>query len=196
MFFKAGNTAVISAGTKSSEGADAGVTPGHQYNSLMLALRYLYVLALVIWLGGMVLAGMVVAPAAFGVLEAWNPAEGRVLAGQVFGRVLDRLYLIAYVAGGLMFITLTVQRIMGPRPKAYGIRVGILAVMIGVNAYLATIISPRIDTLQLQVRGPMNRLAIDDPRRIEFERLHGLSAPLMGVAIVGGLALIGWETRE
>ena len=46
------------------------------------------VLALVLWLGGMTIAGFVVAPTTFGVLEAWNPSTGRVLAGQVFGAVL------------------------------------------------------------------------------------------------------------
>ena len=57
---------------------------------LMRPLRYLYILALVLWLGGMAIAGLVVAPVTFGVLEAWNPTMGRVLAGQVFGAVLAR----------------------------------------------------------------------------------------------------------
>ena len=60
----------------------------------MRALRYVYVLALVMWLGGMAIAGLVVAPTTFGVLEAWNPSTGRVLAGEVFGAVLRRLYLV------------------------------------------------------------------------------------------------------
>ena len=61
----------------------------------MRPLRYLYVLALVLWLGGMAIAGLVVAPTTFGVLEAWNPSTGRVLAGEVFGAVLGRVHLIA-----------------------------------------------------------------------------------------------------
>ena len=51
----------------------------------MIFLRYLYVLALVVWLGGMVVAGGVAAPSIFAVLQEWNPVEGRVLAGRVFG---------------------------------------------------------------------------------------------------------------
>ena len=62
----------------------------------MILLRYLYILALVVWLGGMVVAGGVVAPSIFGVLEEWNPVEGRVLAGRVFGEVLQRLYWLGY----------------------------------------------------------------------------------------------------
>jgi hypothetical protein len=61
----------------------------------MPVLRYSYIVALVVWVGGTVVAGAVVAPSVFGVLQAWNPGEGRVLAGQVFGTVLQRLQLIA-----------------------------------------------------------------------------------------------------
>ena len=162
----------------------------------MRSLRYLYVLALVLWLGGMATAGLVVAPVTFGVLEAWNPATGRMLAGTVFGAVLDRLSLIAYAAGGVMFVVLTVQRLLGPRPRSYGIRVGIIALMLAVTMYADLVAAPRIGELQSQVSGPMNQLAAGDARRVEFDRLHGLSTTLITMAIGGGLVLLGWETRE
>ena len=162
----------------------------------MRPLRYLYVLALVMWLGGMSIAGLVVAPTTFGVLEAWNPATGRVLAGQVFGAILARMHLIAYVAGAIMVIVLTVQRLLGPRPRSYGIRVGLLGLMLVLTAYSGVIIAPRIDALQKDVAGPMNALAADDARRIDFDRLHSLSTMLVMATLVGGLVLAGWETRE
>jgi Domain of unknown function (DUF4149) len=162
----------------------------------MLSLRYLYVLALVMWLGGMAVAGFVVAPATFGVLEAWNPAIGRVLAGQVFGEVLRRLYLVAYGAGAVMFVVLTLQRVLGPRPRSYGLRIGLIMVMLALIGYAGLRISPRIDALQSQVSGPMNQLATDDPRRVEFDGLHRLATALMSAAIVSGLVLVVWEARE
>ncbi len=85
-----------------------------QYNSLMRPLRYLYALALVVWLGGMVVAGFVVAPTTFSVLEGWDAATGRVLAGQVFGAVLRRVHLIGYGAAIVMLLALTLQRVLGP----------------------------------------------------------------------------------
>jgi uncharacterized membrane protein len=162
----------------------------------MRSLRYLYVLALVLWLGGMTIAGLVVAPVTFSVLEAWNPTTGRVLAGDVFGAVLERISLIAYLAGVLMFIVLTVQRLLGPRPRSYGIRVGIIAVMLALTMYADMVAAPRIDELQSQVSGPMNQLPTSDARRLEFDRLHSLSTALILAAIGGGLVLLGWETRE
>jgi hypothetical protein len=148
------------------------------------------------WLGGMSIAGLVVAPTTFGVLEAWNPATGRVLAGQVFGAVLARMHLIAYVAGAIMLIVLTVQRLLGPRPRSYGIRVGLLGLMLALTAYSGVLVAPRIDHLQAEVAGPINALTTDDPRRVEFDRLHSLSTTLVMATLVGGLVLVGWETRE
>jgi uncharacterized membrane protein len=162
----------------------------------MRSLRYLYVLALVLWLGGMTIAGLVVAPVTFSVLEAWNPTTGRVLAGDVFGAVLERVSLIAYLAGVVMFVVLTVQRLLGPRPRSYGIRVGIIGVMLAVTMYADMVAAPRIDELQSQVSGPMTQLPVSDARRLEFDRLHSLSTTLILAAIGGGLVLLGWETRE
>jgi hypothetical protein len=162
----------------------------------MRVLRYLYVLALVLWLGGMAIAGLVVAPVTFDVLEAWNPSTGRVLAGDVFGAVLARLSRIGYIAGGVMFVVLTVLRLLGPRPRAYGVRVALIAAMLGLVFYADRVAAPRIDELQAAVSGPMNQLPATDVRRLEFDRLHRLSTSLTIAAMLGGLMLVAWETRE
>lgn len=167
-----------------------------QYNSLMRPLRYLYVLALVLWLGGMMVAGFVVAPTTFSVLEAWDTSTGRVLAGQVFGAVLRRVHLIGYGAAIVMLLVLTLQRVLGPRPRHYGIRVGLLALMLGLMLYSGMALTPRIDRIQAEVTGPMNRLPTDDARRLEFDGLHRLSTILVTATIAGGLVLLAWETRE
>ena len=96
----------------------------------MILLRYLYVLALVVWLGGMVVAGGVAAPSIFTVLQEWNPVEGRVLAGRVFGEVLQRLYWLGYASAAVMFVALTLHRLLGARPIRYGVRAIILALMV------------------------------------------------------------------
>ena len=162
----------------------------------MRAVRYLYVLALVVWLGGITVAGLIVAPVTFRMLEAWNPTTGRVLAGDVFGAVLSRMNLVAYVAAAIMFVALTLQRLVGPRPRSYGIRVGVIAAMLAFTMYSGLVAAPRIDELQAGVSGPMSQLPVDDGRRLEFDRLHYLSTSLAMATIVGGLVLLGWETRE
>ena len=44
----------------------------------MLALRYIYVLTLVVWLGGMLTLGALVAPTIFQVLQTHELVDGRV----------------------------------------------------------------------------------------------------------------------
>jgi hypothetical protein len=162
----------------------------------MRLLRYIYLLGLVAWLGGMAAAGSIVAPLTFRVLERWNADTGRVLAGEVFGAILARMHLVAYVAGGIMFVALTIRRVLGPRPRSYGIRAGLLAVMVALTIYSGVIIAPRIDAIQAEVHGPMSKTPADDPRRIEFDRLHATSTVLVTATLIGGLLLLGWEVRE
>ena len=162
----------------------------------MVLLRYLYVVALVLWVGGLITAGAVVAPSVFGVLQAWNEAQGRVLAGRVFGEVLLRLTWLSYAMAGVMFITLTLHRLLGARPVKYGIRVGIMGLMLLLMMYMGFFLLPGVDAIQAQVQGPVGSLPATDPLRVEFDRLHGLSNILFSITAIGGLALCWWETRE
>jgi uncharacterized membrane protein len=162
----------------------------------MVLLRYLYVVALVVWVGGLIVAGAIVAPSVFGVLQAWNASEGRVLAGQVFGAVLVRLTWLSYAMGVLMFVALTLHRLLGARPLKYGIRVGIMAVMLLMMFAMGAYMIPRINAIQAQVTGPVAALAETDARRIEFDKLHSYSNILFSITALGGLALCWWEARE
>jgi hypothetical protein len=162
----------------------------------MFLLRYLYVVALVLWVGGLIVAGALVAPSVFGVLQAWQAAEGRVLAGQVFGEVLLRLTWLSYAMGGIMFITLTLHRLLGARPVKYGIRVGIMGVMLTMMMVTGFYLIPGVNAIQADVKGPVAELPDADPRRLEFDRLHGLSNAFFAITAIGGLALCWWEARE
>jgi Domain of unknown function (DUF4149) len=162
----------------------------------MVLLRYLYVVALVLWVGGLITAGALVAPSVFGVLQAWNESQGRVLAGQVFGEVLLRLTWLSYAMGAVMFITLTLHRLLGARPVKYGIRVGIMGLMLLMMMVTGFILIPQVDAIQAQVQSPVAQLADTHPLRLEFNRLHGISNILFSITAIGGLALCWWEARE
>jgi len=162
----------------------------------MILLRYLYVVALVLWVGGLITAGALVAPSVFGVLQAWNASQGRVLAGEVFGEVLLRLTWLSYVMGGVMFVALTLHRLLGARPVKYGVRVGIMAMMLVMMMITGFVLIPEVDAIQAQVAGPVAELPDTDARRVEFNRLHGLSNILFSITAIGGLALCWWEARE
>jgi uncharacterized membrane protein len=162
----------------------------------MLALRYLYVLALVVWLGGMVILGALVAPTTFQVLQASAPATGRELAGAVFGAMLARFNYVAYTAGGLLLVTLAVMRVLGPRPRHVGVRAIIAALMLAVALYSGRVVLRQIDAVQSEAGELPSRLVAGDERRVRFDALHLLSVRLMMFNIAGGLVLLYWEARE
>ena len=162
----------------------------------MVVLRYLYVLALVVWLGGLIVVGAIVAPSVFDLLQASNAADGRILAGAVVGEVLRRVHRLAYATGAVMLVVLTVQRVLGPRPVSYGIRASIAGTMLALTVVSGSVISPRVEAVAKKVDGPVASLPPDDTRRIEFYRLHGWSNLLLAATALGGLVLLFWEARE
>ena len=166
------------------------------YNVQMLAVRYVYVLALVVWLGGMVVLGAIVAPATFQVLQAAVPIDGRALAGNLFGTVLARFHYVAYAAGGTLLITLALMRVLGPKPRAFAVRFLIVAAMLAVAVYSGVVVLGTIDAIQLEVGGLPSRLPVDDARRIRFDQLHQLSTQLMMTNVIAALALLYWEARD
>jgi uncharacterized membrane protein len=162
----------------------------------MLALRYVYVLALVVWLGGMVVLGAIVAPATFQVLQASAPATGRALAGELFGQILARFHYVAYAAGGVLLVSLAVMAVLGPRPPGFALRLLVVAVMLLVAMYSGLVVLQTIDAIQLEVGGLPSLLPAGDPRRLRFDALHVLSTRLMMANIAGALALLYWEARD
>src|SRR5580693_8505779 len=69
------------------------------YNSpVMSFLRFLMVLSLVVWIGGLIFFAFVLAPTAFQVLPNTH------LAGNVVGRALGKLHWIAIIAGIVFLI--------------------------------------------------------------------------------------------
>ena len=162
----------------------------------MLALRLVYVLALAVWLGGMTILGAVVAPSIFQTLPSADPESGRALAGLAFGAILTRFHYVAYGCGVLLLVTLVVIALLGPRPRHFAIRCGIVTAMLLVAAYSGVIVLGEIDAIQREVGTLASRLPEGDPRRLRFNELHQLSTRLMMLNLVGALALLYWEARE
>tara|TARA_B100001123_G_scaffold449662_1_gene615963 strand:- start:5174 stop:5650 length:477 start_codon:yes stop_codon:yes gene_type:complete len=158
----------------------------------------MYLLTLGTWLGGMVLLGTVAAPAIFQTLQISQGPGGNVLAGAVFGNVLDRFHYISYACGSLMFVSLIGMALNGSKPVAFALRSVIIIGMLALALYSGMIVSNRITQLQSEIGKNISpsTLASTDNRRIQFDRLHQLSTRLMMVNIVGALALLCWEARK
>lgn len=164
----------------------------------MLVLRYAYALALAVWLGGMVALGAIVAPSTFQVLETQQASAGRVLAGAVFGTVLNRFQWIAYACGAVVLITLAVMALLGPRPKGFAARSAIAVIMLGVALYAGFVVYRQVDAVQHEIGTTVSpsTLPADDARRVRFDALHQLSTRLMMINMAGAVILLYWQARE
>jgi hypothetical protein len=162
----------------------------------VIALRYVYVLALVVWLGGMVVLGAVIAPTTFQVLQASAPETGRALAGELFGTILARFHYVAYACGGVLLISLGALAVLGPRPRAFAVRLGLIAAMLLVSVYSGVIVLDNIDSVQAEAGRLPSLLPAGNPLRVRFDQLHQLSTRLMLVNIAGAIVLLYWEARD
>jgi hypothetical protein len=94
----------------------------------MLAIRYLTLAALVVWLGGMVTLGLIVAPSA---------------------EEMQHFHSIGFACGAIIFICLFVLKFVGPPPHYFFRRAGIVAFMLVVAAYAA--LRPQASTLTMTI---------------------------------------------
>jgi len=158
----------------------------------MLALRYAALLALAVWVGGLVALGAVAAPAIFDVLGD----AGRARAASVFGEVLSRFHAITYACGGIIVASLALRAVLGPRPRRFAVRVSIAGLMLAATAWVGFVVAPRLASVQKEIGGLPSSLPENDERRLAFARGHRLSTTLELVPLAGGLALLFWELKD
>jgi hypothetical protein len=129
------------------------------------------------WLGAALLMTLVVAPAAFAALPS------RALAGLLVGRVLPALFY-GGMATGVAVAALTWNELRLPHRR---VRIASALLLSSGSAIAQLVVGPRIARLRASIGPSLDALAADDPRRVAFGRLHGVSVLWLGVAMVGAL---------
>jgi len=162
----------------------------------MSFLRFVSVVILAIWIGGLLVLGAVVAPTLFAALQAHDPGGGRALAADVFGVIFGKFLTASWLLGGFMIVSLAVRAALGPRPRLTGIRVLTVAAMLAISIGTSVILAPRIDRLRRETPGAIATLTDADPRKIEFNRLHAVSNGLILITLIAGLGLLWFETHD
>ena len=162
----------------------------------MLALRFAGLLALAVWLGGLLSLGGIAAPVAFEVAESQQVANGRALAGAIVGEALRRFHLVSYACGGMLLASLVARAILGPRPRRFGVRTGIAAVMLGTALYSGIVVTGRLERLRKEIGTAPSSLPEGDPRRAAFGRLHAQSTTLQLVPLIGTVLLLVAELKD
>jgi uncharacterized membrane protein len=162
----------------------------------MVALRCLYLIALVFWVGGMVALGALAAPATFDVLEAHHGFGGRLEAGDVFGEMLRRFRFFEYGSATILLGCFGALSYRDPRPAALGIRAVTVIAMLGVSLYAGFVITAQVAEVQVEIQNSIATLGNGGQFAARFDYLYMLTTVLLLVNLTGGLSLIYWEARE
>ncbi|MGE5084584.1 MAG: DUF4149 domain-containing protein [Acidobacteriota bacterium] len=147
-------------------------------------LRFLMLLSLVVWIGGLVFFAFVLAPTAFQVLPNTH------LAGNVVGRALGKLHWLAVFSGIVFLISsLLYNRVTQGSPHLFAGRHVLIVVMLALTLFSQYWIIPHMDTLRATV-SDFAAVPLNDPARVQFDTLHAWSTRVEGAVLVLGLVAV------
>jgi Domain of unknown function (DUF4149) len=149
-------------------------------------LKFVKVFALGTWVGSIIYFVAIVTRGAFAVLT-------RDQAGLLIGFTLAGLHEIGIIAAVVYLIAaaglaMSVKALV--KPAALGV---ILMLLLTLESQRMVI--PRMETLRRDM-GSVESTPATDPRRVEFDRLHGVSVDLEAGVLLVGLVALFLSTRE
>jgi len=137
----------------------------------------IYHLAVTCWLGGAALFTFILTPILF-------KSYSRDIAGNIVGILFPGYFQWGLACGVIALLCLPLTR--GRQVMASGI---VLAVMLILTATQAFIIEPRAAELKRQIPS-FETTPTDYPQRVQFRKLHGISASANLAVIAGGAILV------
>jgi hypothetical protein len=160
-----------------------------RYPCRMIFLRFLMLLCLVVWIGGLIFFP-IIAQISFSVSPSAH------LAGLLVRNSLIALHRTGMAAGGLFLMcSLVENRLLRGSWNALRAAHLLILAMLALTAISQFKIIPHMDQLRLAA-GEMAFLSKTDPARIQFDSLHAWSTRLEGVVLVLGLLLLYLTTRR
>jgi hypothetical protein len=150
----------------------------------MSFLRFLMLLSLVVWIGGIIFFS-VLAPTAFHVLPT------RLLAGTLVGNLLTKLHWIA-IGSGIVYLisSLAYSRVTDGTAHIFAMRHVLICLMLALTLFSQFWITPRMITLRAQVANFDSAATLNDTARVQFDALHAWSTRVEVTVLLLGLAVV------
>jgi uncharacterized membrane protein len=156
----------------------------------MSFLRFLMLLSLVCWIGGLIFFAFVVAPTAFSVLPTSH------LAGNVVGRSLGKLHWIGLISGIVFLVSsLLYSRFTDGTAHVFAPRHVLLCLMLALTLISQFGIIPRMDALRASL-GEVGSVPMDNPERVQFDALHVWSTRVEGAVLLLGLVAVYLTAKQ
>ena len=156
----------------------------------MNVLRFFLLLALVIWIGGIIYFAAAVAPTVFKVLPT------RHLAGAVVTRSLAILHGMGIVCA-IVFLVTSMLDSYSARAAAYPFapRHLLVYVMLALTVVSQFVVSAKMAALRAAM-GEIDLVPVADARRIAFNQLHAWSTRLESGVLILGLVVLFLVARR
>ena len=155
----------------------------------MSFVRFLMLLSLIVWLGGLIFFP-VVAQTAFSVLP--TPA----LAGSVVRRSLATLHWMGIVSGFVFLSSsLVYSRISTGEAHTFSPRNVLICLMLALTLISQFAIIPRMDLLRASI-GQIDAVPSDNPARVQFDALHHWSTRVESGVLLLGLVVAYLTSRS
>lgn len=156
----------------------------------MSFLRFFILLCLILWLGGIVFFGAVMAPTLFSVLPS------RTLAGSVVNPTLNHLHWIGLFCG-LIFLGCSALHdyVANGDFHLLSARHTLVILMLVLTAISLFVVTPRMAALRTQM-GVIDYVPASDPLHRQFTALHVWSTRLEGAVLLLGLGVVYSVARE
>ncbi|HEY7401923.1 MAG TPA: DUF4149 domain-containing protein [Candidatus Angelobacter sp.] len=146
-------------------------------------------LALIVWVGGIIFFAFVEAPTLFLVLPTTR------MAGDVVSVSLTKLHWMGLVSGVIFLIcSLAYNQLKHARLKAFSASHILIVLMLLLTAYSQFSIMPRMRQLRADVEA-VDRLP-GSGSRLEFDRLHEWSTRLEGGVLFLGVGVVILTARR
>jgi uncharacterized membrane protein len=158
----------------------------------MSFLRFLMLLSLVCWIGGLIFFAFVLAPTAFSIPAVLPNTH---LAGNVVGKALGKLHWIA-IFSGIVYLasSLIYSRMTDGTAHVFALRHVLLCLMLALTLISQFGIIPRMDVLRASL-GEVSAAPIDSPARVQFDALHVWSTRVEGAVLLLGLVVVYLTAR-
>jgi hypothetical protein len=147
------------------------------------AIRAIILLFVILWLGG-VMFFPVVAASAFGSISDTH------IAGTIVAKCLRVLHYEGLFSGALIILLLLVAQTIRALPRSVAAPVVVTLIMLGLTAYSQFSIIPRMEGYRIAAGGAIDAVPADDPNRVAFNKLHGVSEKVEEGVLAGGIVLV------
>jgi len=155
-------------------------------------IRFIQLLTIVIWVGGLIFFAFILAPTAFHTLPSIH------LAGMIVGATLRPFHIVGLVCGAIFLLaTAFLFRTAPMRIRGrYEMQFLLAAIMLTATGYLQQNVLPSMESDRASAGGSIETAPADSPAKLHFDKLHARSERIEGAVLILGLGIVFLISRD